>query len=87
MKECLGAQELLIGVRIDLAVVHQIFAGLQTKRHPQRRSDGAGNLFLHREHVRQLAIVILRPDMRAVIGLDQLHGDLSGNRRRARPLP
>ena len=41
----------------------------------QRLGDGSGDLVLHREHVGQLAIVALRPQVAAVGGVDQLRRD------------
>src|SRR6266446_100525 len=70
-----GAQKLSVGVRIDGAVVDQIFALLQAQRHAQRGGDGTGDVFLDRENVRELTIVIIGPDAGAVISPDQLHRD------------
>src|SRR2546430_8405354 len=41
----------------------------------QRRHDRAGDLLLHGEHVREIALECLRPEMRTAARLDQLGGD------------
>ena len=41
----------------------------------QRAGNRLGDLFLHREHALQLAVVAFGPEMRAVAGLDELRGD------------
>src|SRR6266436_9820011 len=44
----------------------------------QRRYNGPCDLILNLEDVIQLAIVGLRPDVVAVVGANQLHGDAKG---------
>ena len=53
----------------------QSLALLQTQRHAQRAGDGLRDVFLDGEHVGELAVVILGPEMHAVVGLDELRRD------------
>src|ERR1019366_10487964 len=51
--------------------------GRSGKLHPQRGRNGLRDLVLHSEYIRQLAVIALRPEMRAVLGVDELrrHSD------------
>ena len=47
-------------------------AGRSGKLHLQRGRDGLRDFVLHVEQVRHLAVVALRPEMIAVLGVDEL---------------
>ena len=49
--------------------------GPDPQRHVQGCGDRPRDLLLNGEDVGELAVVILGPDMRAVVGLDELRGD------------
>ena len=62
-------------VRAKVGCVTPERRGLRGKLDPESRGDGLRDLILHREDVRHLAVVALRPEMKTIGDLDELRRD------------
>ena len=79
-------EEQLVGLEILRASSGVAPVRLALHGTAQSRGNGARDLVLHREDVGHLAIVSLRPELVAVGGIGELHGDpKSGPRPADRP--
>ena len=70
-----GLKKILVGRYVLEPIVDQIFAGLQSERHAQGRGDGPRDVFLYGEDVGEVAVVIVRPNLQAVLRLNELRRD------------
>ena len=66
---------MLVYLRISDAARDKHLPRLETKRHHQLACYGFGDALLNGEHIDQLTVVGLAPNIDAGIGADQLHSD------------
>ena len=78
-----SAPEEVLFVRIDIGACDaEIGLVLEAQGAEQRIRDGRRDLLLHFEHVRELALVCLAPQVEPVRSLDELSRDLQSIARR-----
>ena len=66
------AQVVLIGIHVGRAIRDEPLALCQTERRAQCARNGLRDVLFDREHVGELAVVTVRPEVDPVVGLDQL---------------
>ena len=76
-----------VGLDVFGVAPRDVLGEIGEHRRPQRVDDRAGDLVLNSEHVDQLAVVALRPELPPVVGRRELGGDAQPVARLAhRPL-